>query len=221
MLTLFGNNGVIATNDDWGTNSSGQAQGAQIVSASAQVGAFALPAGSKDSALLVTLNNGVHTTGLLRPNSTTGVALIEVYDTDGSSNPGSRLINVSARMNVTPGEGTLIAGLVIGGNAPKTVLIRGVGPALAGFGVTGVLLDPIITVFAGNTAIASNDNWEIGTSTALQIATAATQVGAFALPAGGKDAALLLTLQPGTYTVLVNGVGNTAGVALVEIYDVQ
>jgi hypothetical protein len=221
MLTLFAANGTVSTNDDWGTNSSGQAQGPLVAATAAGVGAFALPAGSKDSALLVTVNNGAHTTGLVRPNSTTGVALIEIYDTDGNSNPGSRLVNVSARMNVTSGEGVLIAGLMIAGNAPKTVLIRGIGPALAAFGVTGVLADPVITVYSGSTQIASDDDWETGTSTALKIATTAQQVGAFALPSGGKDSALLITLQPGNYTVQVNGVGNTSGVALIEIYDVQ
>jgi hypothetical protein len=61
----------------------------------------------------------------------------------------------------------------------------------------------------------------VGTSTAAQIIAAAAQVGEFPLPAGSKDAALLITLQPGLYTAVVTGVGNTTGVALVEIYEVQ
>ena len=218
LLTLYDGPGAAATNDDWQTNSNGQAQGPSIQAAATQVGAFTLPNGSKDSALLFTVNHGAHTSGLLRPNSTTGVALTEIYDLDTVS--GARLINVSARMNVTAGEGTLIAGLVIAGNAPKTVLIRGVGPTLSVFGVGGVLADPQISVVSGSTQIASNDNWETGTSTAAQIIAAAAQVGAFALPAGSKDAALLITLQPGAYTVVVTGVGNTTGVALVEVYDI-
>lgn len=220
LLTLFDANGVMATNDDWQTTMSGQPDGSLIAPTAARVGAFALPNGSKDSTLLLPVNNGAHTAGLFRPNGTSGVALTEIYDTDGS-NPGSRLVNVSARMNVTAGEGTLIAGLVIAGNAPKTLLIRGVGPALSAFAVTGVLADPQITVFSGNTQIAGNDDWGTGTSTAAQIAGTSAQVGAFALPAGSKDAALLIALQPGTYTVQVTGVGNTAGVALIEIYDTQ
>jgi hypothetical protein len=218
LLTLFAANNAIATNDNWQFDSNGLAQGALIQAADAQVGAFALPNGSLDSALLFTVNNGAHTTGLLRPNSTTGVALTEIYDMDTVLGP--RLINVSARMNVTLGEGTLIAGFVIAGNAPKTVLIRGVGPTLSVFGVGSVLADPQISLVSGNTQIAYDDNWETGTSTAAQISTAAAQVGAFALPSGSKDAALLITLQPGSYTVVVTGVGNTTGVALVEVYDV-
>jgi PKD repeat protein len=220
MLTLYGNNNaVIATNDNWQTDSSGLDQTALIAATAARVGAFALQNASKDSALLYTLNNGAHTTSLLRPNSTTGVALTEIYDIDTVLS--ARLIAVSARMNVTLGEGTLIAGISIAGNAPKTLLIRGIGPGLTAFGVSGVLADPQIAIFSGSTQIASNDNWETGTSTAAQISAATAQVGEFPLSPGSKDAALLITLQPGLYTVVVTGVGNTTGVALVEIYDTQ
>ena len=106
FLTLFSPTGVIAVNDDWQTTASGQATAAEIAATAARVGAFALPNGSKDSALIVTLNNGAHTTGLLRPNSTTGVALTEIYDADDNLN--ARLVNVSARMNVGPGEGAVV-----------------------------------------------------------------------------------------------------------------
>ena len=217
MLTLYRSNAVIASNDDWSTTTTGESQASVIASTSARVGAFTLPPGSKDSALLLTVNNGAHTTGLLRPNSTTGVALTEVYDTDTA--PGAKLIGVAARMNVTVGEGTLIAGFVIAGNAPKTVLIRGVGPTLSGFGVAGVLADPQISVFSGASVVANNDNWETSPGTTAALVAATAQVGAFALPVGSKDAALLVTLQPGAYTVQVTGVGATAGVALIEVYE--
>lgn len=225
MLTLYDTVGVSAVNDDWQTpmlqpaGAPAAASGTLIASSALSAGAFALPSGSKDAALLFTVNNGAHTTGMVRPNSTTGIALTEIYVTSAPS--GTRLINVSARMNVTLGEGTLIAGLVISGNTPKRVLVRGVGPGLSSFGVTGVLADPKITLFSSNAAIATNDNWETGTSTAAQITTACAQVGAFALTSGSKDAAMLITLQPGLYTVVVGGVGNTTGVALVEIYDTE
>jgi PKD repeat protein len=212
FLTLFNNNSTLASNDDWQSSN-----GTLIAATAARVGAFALPNGSKDSALILAFNNGAHTTSMLRPNGTTGVALTEIYDIDSTAD--SRLINVSARMNVTTGEGTLIAGLVIAGNAPTTVLIRGIGPTLAAFGVTGALADPTITVFAGTNPVATNDNWEAGGVGAAQITATSVRVGAFALLPGSKDAALLITLQPGAYTVQVTGVANTTGVALVEVYD--
>ena len=188
-----------------------------IAATAAGVGAFALQSGSKDAALLVTLNNGAHTTGLVTANSTSGVGLVEIYDTGG--NPNASLVNVSARMNVTTGNGVLIAGFAIAGNAPKTVLIRGVGPTLAQFGVPGVLADPQVGVYSGTVQVASNANWAAGTTPVAQISSVSAQVGAFPLAAGSKDAAVLLTLQPGTYSVQVTSASNATGVALVEIYD--
>jgi|GEM_PF-1170535 PKD repeat protein len=222
ILTLFdASGGVLATDSGWGVNSSGQNDGALIASTAASVGAFALPSGSLDSALLVTVNNGAHTTGLLTTNGTAGVGLIEIYDTGG--NPNASLVNVSARMNVTAGSGVLIAGLVIGGSESKTVLIRGIGPTLSEFGVAGVLADPQITVFSGSTQIASNANWNNGTgaSSAAQLVSTSAEVGAFPLPSGSKDAALIVTLQPGPYTVQVTSVSGATGVALIEVYDTQ
>jgi len=105
--------------------------------------------------------------------------------------------------------------------ASKNLLIRGIGPTLAAFGVTGGLADPKIVVFAGTSEIASNDNWESGSSTPAQIGLATDRAGAFALVPGSKDAVLLIRLQPGVYTVQVTGVGNTTGVALIEVYDTQ
>ena len=218
QLTLFSGNTPIAANDDWQTGSTASS----IAAAAAQVGAFPLPNGSKDSALLAVVNSGAFTAQIVGANNSTGTALAEVYDAD--SNLGARLINGAARMQINASGGnanSLIIGFVIGGTGPKTVLIRGIGPGLTAFGVTGVLADPQIIVFSGAAPIASNDNWESGISTAAQISSASAQVGAFALPAGSKDAALLITLQPGSYTVQVTGVGNTTGVALIELYDTQ
>ena len=141
---------------------------------------------------------------------------MEVYDAD--TNRDTRLINVSARNNVGTGSNALIAGFVITGNAPVQLLIRGIGPTLSTYGVGGVLADPKLQIFDSNAQVlVQNDDW--GGSAA--VAVAASQVGAFPLndPAS-KDAALLVTLLPGTYSAQVSGQGGTTGVALVEIYEV-
>ena len=221
VLTLTGSAGTIGTNSAWQTNSSGQAQGPLITATDSQVGAFALPNGSADTALVVTVNQGSYSANISSPNGATGVALAEIYDADTSPNPASHLANVSARTNVTPGQGTLIAGMVIEGSGPVTVLVRAVGPTLSDFGIVGALTDPEITVYSNGAPLASNAGWGTGTSTAQQLSTTAAMVGAFALPTGSGDSALLITLQPGSYTFAVTSVSNSSGVALIEVYDTQ
>jgi hypothetical protein len=133
----------------------------------------------------------------------------------GSAN---KFVNISTRGFAGLGEQVLTAGFVIPAGQAQTVLVRGVGPTLAGFGVAGVLMDPVLEVYrAGNpTPIATNDNWS-GT----QPATLASQVGAFALQAASLDAVLVLNLEPGAYTVQVKGKGTATGVAIVEVYEVD
>lgn len=130
---------------------------------------------------------------------------------------GGEFVNLSTRAFVGTADGVLIPGLVIGGTTAKRVLVRAVGPTLTSFGVTGVLADPTLEVFSGMTMVASNDNWSDPAASSL-VAIAAANAGAFALPAGSKDSALVLTLAPGAYTFRVAGAGGTTGVALVEVY---
>ena len=117
----------------------------------------------------------------------------------------------------------LIAGFVISGNVPKHVLVRAVGPTLAEVAVHHPLPDPRLTLFRFNPdtgqslVVALNDDWD----NALAITTAESTVGASPqLPVDSKDAALLLTLQPGIYTAQVSGVAGATGVSLVEVYEV-
>lgn len=126
-----------------------------------------------------------------------------------------RFLNLSTRAQVGTGGDVMVSGFVVSPGAPKTVLIRAVGPTLAAFGLTGVLVDPTLVLFDGaGKPIAANDNW------APSAASAFVAAGAFALPANSKDAALVTAaLPPGNYTVQVAGVGDTTGAALVEVYD--
>ncbi len=144
----------------------------------------------------------------------TGKVIAEIYDAAPQAVNTPRLINVSVLKHLGAG---LTAGFVIGGTGSKTVLIRAIGPTLgAAFGIAGAVADPQLTLFSGATPVGANDNW--GGTAPLSAAFAA--VGAFALPDGSRDAALLATLQPGNYTVQVSGVGETTGTAVVEIYEV-
>jgi hypothetical protein len=125
-----------------------------------------------------------------------------------------RLINISVLTMILP-NGILTTGFVVGGTASKRVLARAVGPSLAGFGVSNPMPDPRLTMFnQQRVAIAANDNW------APVDASTMASVGAFALPSFSRDAATVVTLSPGNYTVEVTGVGGLSGMALVEVYEV-
>jgi hypothetical protein len=128
-----------------------------------------------------------------------------------------RLANIATRGLAGAGENNLIAGFVVQGSASKTVLIRAVGPTLAKFGVTGSLADPrLMLLNARGESMLTADDWDASGPGA----TVAQRVGAFALEPGSKDAAMVATITPGTYTVRVEGApGSTAGVALIEVYD--
>jgi len=133
----------------------------------------------------------------------------------------SRLVNISTRSWVGTGGDQLIAGFIIGGATPKQVLLRASGPALAAYGVTGLLVDPMLTLVAQATgaALASNDNWCDDAAGIATLETAFARTGAFPWTRGSRDAALLVTLNPGAYTALVSGAGGTTGVALIEAYE--
>lgn len=212
-LELYSNNTLIQSNDNWAA-----ADGATFTS----VGAFSLPAGSKDAALVATLAPGGYTAQVSGVGGGVGVALVEVYEV-GSTGP--RMTNLSTRAVVGTGDHVLIPGVVINpGSGTRRLLVRAVGPTLAGFGVTGTLADPTLVVKdAAGATLASNDNWGVPIGSAASgaaLALVSGQAGAFALPADSKDAAVLVDLAPGSYTVQVSGVNATTGVSLVELYDV-
>jgi uncharacterized repeat protein (TIGR03806 family) len=145
-------------------------------------------------------------------------AWIATLDDPKPAETPSRLINLAARAQVATGASAVIAGFVIAPGATKTMLIRGIGPALAGppFNLSGTLADPVLTLYGPDSATrvaASNDNW------AAADAALFTATGAFALPAGSRDAVIVAPLAPGSYTAQVTGAGSGTGIALVELYD--
>ena len=193
---------TVAQNDNWGSI---------LADAFASVGAFPLEAGSKDAGLLYPVS-GPHT---LQVNGAgAGLVLVEVYDAESTT--AGRLSNVSARNQVGTGANILIAGFVIGGTGDRMLLIRGIGPALKEvFGVSGALVDPKLEIYRqDNTKIVENDDW------GPTLASTFEQVGAFRLPAGSKDSAVLLVVRPGAYTAQLSGVGGTTGDGIIEVYEV-
>lgn len=212
----LGSSTAVASNDNWGGTLA-------LSTAFSRVGAFALAATTSNDASVETSLPSTGASGYtvrITGKSTTaeGVALAEIYDEEALAMP-VRLVNVSTSGFVGTGDQALVPGFVIGGDAPKQLLIRAVGPGLTQFGVGSVLADPQISLvpLGKDFAIAANDDW--GGGATLQ--TAFGQAGAFTLPTGSKDAAVLVRLPPGGYTVIVSGVGKTTGTALVEVYDLD
>jgi len=213
-MALYSGDLVLGSNDDWPTAPNVLA----IVDASRRVGAFGLPAGSADAAILSSVLAGAYTAQISGPANREGIVLVELYD--ANSDVASRLVNVSTRGQVGTGDDLLVGGFVITGNGSKTLLIRAIGPTLAGFGVAGTLVDPRLDLFAagGTAPLVGNDNW----GGARELTDAFAAVGAFALGSNNSgDAVLLVTLDPGSYSAQVSGVGGTVGEALLEIYEVR
>ncbi|HTZ22100.1 MAG TPA: immunoglobulin domain-containing protein [Opitutaceae bacterium] len=206
----------LLTNDDWGTNSSLPALRAAMP--------FPLAEGSKDAAALITLltatNYGYTVRIVPSGTATSGIAMAEVYDLDPTSAP-VQFYSLSTLGYTAPGDNVLTPGFIITGDGPKQLLIRAVGPTLgpAPYNVPGVLADPQFRVvpLGKDFEVAGNDNW--GGTVALQ--TAFTQTHDFDLPTNSRDAAAIVRLPPGGYTIQASGVGGTSGNVLVEIYDMD
>jgi hypothetical protein len=209
-LSLFSSTGSsVASNDNWGGT-------AGLSTVFAQTGAFPLPAASLDSAVATSLQPGMYTAQVTGAGNGTGEVLLEVYDADTTAAPTAHYINASGRGFVGGTPNVLTVGFVIAGASSKTLLVRGIGPTLAAYSVTGALADPQLTIFAANQAVVGfNDNW--GGTAALQAAFNAAY--AFPLPMTSADSAIVVTLAPGAYTAQVNGANGSTGTALIEIYE--
>ncbi|WP_414664488.1 LamG-like jellyroll fold domain-containing protein [Horticoccus sp. 23ND18S-11] len=214
-LTVYQGSTRITENDDWSATNVGNAFAA--------TGAFVLPSGSKDAALVTDLAAGRdYTVQVTNATGTGGIVLIEVYDADSlTGTTSSKLVNVSVRGQTAPGDDVLTLGLVIGGTGQRTLLVRGIGPKLAAFGVTGTVADPRLQIFdSQQRAILANDNWN-NADFVNELTAATGYVGAFALDSGSQDAATLSLVEPGAYTIQVSGAAaSPTGEALVEVYEV-
>ena len=212
-LTVWDGSTQIAANDSWDGS---------LAPAFSAIGAFPLESGSADAAILVDLpaasSGRSYTVQVKGANNSSGLVLIEVYDAD--TEPTSKLVNGSVRTNTAPGADVLTLGFVLQGTGQRTLLVRGIGPTLAEFGVPGTVSDPQILISDANPrAVLSNDNW--GQADYLSELVLATNfVGAFSLSDQSADSAALSLLDPGAYTIQVSGANDGSGEALAEIYEV-
>lgn len=169
------------------------------------------PQSGRESFISATLSQGSYTAILRGANGAIGVGLIELYDLDPAS---SRISNISTRAEVGSGSEAMIGGFIIGGDDPTTVIVRAVGPSLAASNIPNPLANPMLDLYdSEGSLIFSNDDWR---------STQAQQITESGLaPSDDREAAIVATLLPGSYTAMVHDAASAQGVALVEVYNLD
>lgn len=199
-LILFDSAGnLLAVNEGW------TSQYAELVAAGLA------PSHGRDSAMVATLAPGAYTVMLESSSQSPGTGLFELYDLAPLN---SEAKNLSTRGRVGTGDHAMIAGFAIGGDRASRVIVRAMGPSLAAQAVSDPLLDPALELYAADGSLMfSNDNWR-STEEELIVASGLP-------PSDDKEAAIIATLNPGSYTAILRGTGNTVGNALVEVFRLQ
>jgi hypothetical protein len=171
------------------------------------------PASSAESAILVTIPPGSYTAVVSGAGGGQGTGLVEVYEMDGNA---VRMMNISTRGPVGMGGEPLIGGLIVQGGASKRIIVRALGPSLAGgpSPLSGALADPTLELrdSSGN-LLAANDDW--GNS------PQAGEIAATIPPANALESAIVIALNPGNCTAIVRGANGASGVGLVEVFDLD
>lgn len=207
VLELHGSNGsLITSNDNWKDSP----QRSQFEGSSFQ------PTDDRESVILATLQPGAYTIVLRGTGQTTGVGLVEVYDTDASVD--SDLANISTRGFVKLGNEVMIGGFSLGNNpTPTRIAVRALGPSLTAFGIAEALADPTLELHNANgTIMVSNDDWESDPVSAGQLSA-----NGLGLPDHKESGIFAALAPPGQFTAVVAGKNGGIGVALVEIYNLK
>jgi hypothetical protein len=202
-LELFQGSTLLASNNDWKDSQQAEIEATGIP-----------PTNDFESAIVRTLLPGSYTAILRGLGNTTGIGVVEAYDLNSAAN--SKLANISTRGFVEEGDNVMIGGVIVGpgGGASSKVVVRAIGPTLGNFGIAGALQDPTLDLVNSNgVVLRSNNNWRDSQAAAI------TETGL--QPSDDREAALVLAASPGNYTAIVRGAGNTTGVGLVEVYNVQ
>jgi hypothetical protein len=203
ILELHSGNNVV-TNDNWRTDQEAEIMGTGLA-----------PHDDKESAIVRTLAPGSYTAIVRGVGGGTGIGLVDVFDLSPTS--ASVLANISSRGFVDTNGNVMIGGFIVGpvdrGN--PSVVVRALGPSLSSSGVPGPLQNPTLELHDGSgTTIASNDDWPTDPNSSFVVANGLA-------PSDSRESAIFTPLTPGLYTAIVRGVGNTTGVGLVEVYNLQ
>ena len=197
---------LVAENDDWIASEN-----------AATIASYRLdPSNSRESAIFRTLNPGNYTV-IVRAfdngdGNLSGTGLVELFDLHTS---GGRAGNIASRGHVLTGNDVMIAGFIVGGSAPKELIVRGLGPSLVDAGIANPLSDPTIQlVDSSGNVLGTSDDWE--TEPDAQIIR-----NKGLAPSRGNEAALHTNVNPGAYTAVLRGFDNATGIGLVEVYDLS
>lgn len=153
-------------------------------------------------------------------HSRSGVKMSYIFSASSSGSINHALVNISTLGRVASGSDSLVSGFVLSGSTERSVLVRAIGPTLAGFGVADPLLRPNLSVYQGSQLVGANNGWGSSEQEVIRLTEAFDRAGAFRLiDPSSRDAALLLNIAPGPYTVQVQSADGTAGATLLEVYD--
>jgi len=202
-LELHQGDTLLQTNDDWKTDHQAEVEATGLA-----------PTNDLESAIVRTLEPGSYTAILRGNDGASGIGVVQAYDLNQAAN--SKFGNIATRGFVDSGDNAMFGGFIIGptNGESATVVVRAIGPSLTNFGVNGALPDPTIELHDGNGAIiAFNDNW----------ADDANQgsIPQSLKPGDPHESALYRVLSPGDYTAIMRGTGNSTGIGLVEVYNLQ
>jgi len=205
VLELHGPGGFVTiVNNDWRDT-----QEAEIIATGIP------PTNNFESAIVATLDPGAYTAIVKGNASTSGAALVEIYDLNQAA--ASKLANLSTRALVGTMDDIVIAGFLLSDNGGlDRVIVRGIGPSLApgSFPPSAVLADPVLELRDSNGALILADNdWQDNAAQAAEIMAAGLA------PSNAREAAIAASLPPGLYTALLSGLNHGTGIGVVEIYD--
>jgi hypothetical protein len=201
-LELFQGDTLLQANDNWKESQAEiQATGLQ-------------PSNDLESAIVRTLDPGSYTAVLRGKDGATGIGVVQAYDLNQAAQ--SKFGNIATRGFVDSGDNAMIGGFIIGParGTTTTVVVRGIGPSLTNFGISGALQDPTLELHNGNgDTIAFNDDWKDDTNQG--------KIPQSLQPGDQHESALYRVLAPGNYTAIIRGSGNSTGIGLLEIYNVE
>ena len=202
-LQLFSGATLIDSNDNW-----------QQHARSAEIRNDLKPSRTAEAAIMTTLDPGPYTAIVRGVSSTTGIGIVEIFEVDDTG--ATRLNNIATRGFVGTGNDVLIGGLIITGTTAKTVTIRARGPSLvdADPNLQNLLANPTLQLFnSAGALIDSNDDWQSHSS--------ANTLRADLQPSRTQEAVITRSLEPGAYTAIVRGAGETSGIGIVEVFEIN